>query len=45
MFEYFLLLLSAFAYPLLHMANDCIFGFLEITPNVSLIYLPAFLRW
>jgi hypothetical protein len=44
MFEFFLPLLSAFAYPLLHMANDCIFGFLEITPSVSLIYLPAFLR-
>jgi hypothetical protein len=44
MFELFLTLLSAFLYPFLHVANAWIFSFLEVTPHVGLIYLPAFLR-
>lgn len=40
----FLPLLSAFFYPFLHIANGWIFNFLEITPNIALIYLPSFLR-
>ena len=44
MFEIFLTLLSALSYPLIHVANGWIFSSLEITPNVGLIYLPAFIR-
>jgi len=44
MLEIFLLLLSAFVYPFLHIANGWIFTSLEITPHVGLIYLPAFIR-
>lgn len=44
MLEFSLLLLSASIYPLLHVANGWAFGFLEITPNIALVYLPAFLR-
>lgn len=31
-------------FPLLHKANSWLFAFAEITPNIGLIYLPAFLR-
>lgn len=31
-------------FPLLHKANAWLFAFAEISPNISLIYLPAFLR-
>jgi hypothetical protein len=44
MFEFFLTLLSAFAYPFIHLANGWFFNSLEITPHVGLIYLPAFIR-
>jgi len=44
MFELFLILLSAFVYASLHLLNAWIFSSLEITPHVSLIYLPAFIR-
>lgn len=44
MFEFFWTLLSALAFPFLHLLNDWAFGFLEITPFVSLIYLPSFVR-
>lgn len=40
------LLIIAFAilFPIVHIANGWIFKFAEITPHISLIYLPAFLR-
>lgn len=40
------LLIVAFAvfFPLVHLANGWLFRFAEITPHISLIYLPAFLR-
>lgn len=40
------LLIIAFAvlFPIVHMANGWLFKFAEITPHISLIYLPAFLR-
>ena len=40
------LLIIAFAvlYPVVHIANGWLFKFAEITPQISLIYLPAFLR-
>jgi uncharacterized membrane protein len=40
------LLIIAFAvlFPLVHIANGWLFKFAEITPHISLIYLPAFLR-
>ncbi len=44
MFELFLTLLSAFIYPLVHLANAWAFSALEITPHVGLIYVPAFIR-
>lgn len=31
-------------YPLIHTANSWLFSFAEISPNVGLVYLPAFLR-
>lgn len=31
-------------YPLVHTANGWVFSFAEISPNIGLIYLPAFLR-
>ncbi len=31
-------------YPLVHQANAWLFAFAEISPNIGLIYLPAFLR-
>ena len=41
-----LLLLPCFAllFVLLHFMTGWLFGFAELTPNVSLIYLPAFMR-
>jgi len=40
------LLIIAFAvlFPVVHIANGWLFKFAEITPHISLIYLPAFLR-
>jgi len=40
------LLIIAFAvlFPIVHIANGWIFKFAEISPHISLIYLPAFLR-
>lgn len=40
------LLIIAFAvlFPLVHIANGWFFKFAEISPHISLIYLPAFLR-
>ena len=40
------LLVLAFAliFPLVHIFNGWVFKFAEITPNIALIYLPAFLR-
>lgn len=34
----------AIAYPALHIFNSFVFKFTEISPHISLIYLPAFLR-
>jgi hypothetical protein len=31
-------------YPVMHTANRWLFSFAELSPNVALIYLPAFLR-
>lgn len=31
-------------FPVVHSANGWLFSFIELTPNVSWIYLPAFLR-
>jgi hypothetical protein len=42
--QYLLVVILAAAYPLLHILNGIVFKFLEITPHVALIYLPAFLR-
>ncbi len=44
MFELFLILLFALVFPFLHLANTWAFSSLEISPNVGLIYLPAFIR-
>lgn len=33
-----------FFYTIFHMANGWLFAFSELSPNVALIYLPAFLR-
>ncbi len=32
------------AYPLVHLANAWVFSFAELSSNIGLIYLPAFLR-
>lgn len=44
MFELLLVPLFALLFALLHVVTDNFLGFAEITPHVSLIYLPAFLR-
>lgn len=44
MLDTLLIIGLALAFPLLHQANSWMFSFLEISPNVALIYLPAFLR-
>jgi hypothetical protein len=44
MFELLLVPLFALLFALLHVVTEIFLGFAEITPHVSLIYLPAFLR-
>jgi hypothetical protein len=44
MFELLLIPLFALLFALLHVITDNFLGFAEITPHVSLIYLPAFSR-
>ena len=44
MFEFFLIPLFALFYALLHVGSVKLLGFAEITPHVTLIYLPAFSR-
>lgn len=44
MLDVLLIIGLALAFPLLHLANSWMFSFLEISPNIALIYLPAFLR-
>lgn len=39
-----LLILFAGLFPVAHLVNGWIFRFAEITPNIGLVYLPAFLR-
>lgn len=39
-----LVILFAALFPITHIANGWIFKFAEISPHISLIYLPAFLR-
>ena len=44
MFEFFLIPLFALLFALLHVGSGKLLGFAEISPHVSLIYLPAFCR-
>lgn len=44
MIELITFVVSAIAFPLMHLLNGWLFGFAEITPNIGLIYLPAFIR-
>jgi hypothetical protein len=44
MFELLLIPIFALLFALLHVVTDNFLDFAEITPHVSLIYLPAFLR-
>ena len=39
-----LIIALAELFPVVHIANGWLFKFAEITPHISLIYLPAFLR-
>lgn len=39
-----LIIALAVLFPVVHIANGWLFKFAEITPHISLIYLPAFLR-
>ena len=39
-----LIIALAVLFPIVHIANGWLFKFAEITPHISLIYLPAFLR-
>lgn len=39
-----LVILFAALYPVLHVVNGWVFKFAEISPHISLIYLPAFMR-
>lgn len=43
-FELALFLISVFSFPLLHLLGGWLFSFAEITPQIGLIYLPAFIR-
>jgi len=42
--NWLLVIIFSVIYPLVHIANGWIFSFVEISPHISLIYLPAFLR-
>ena len=44
MINFAFFLLSALAYPFLHTVSSSFFYWAEISPNISLVYLPAFLR-
>lgn len=44
LFDIALIIGLAIVFPLLHEANSWLFAFAEISPNIGLIYLPAFLR-
>jgi len=44
LFDFALILALGVLFPLLHKANGWLFAFAEISPNIGLIYLPAFLR-
>lgn len=44
MFDALLVIALGILYPLTHTANAWLFSFAEISPNIGLIYLPAFLR-
>lgn len=39
-----LIVLFAILFPIFHLANGWVFKFAEITPQIGLVYLPAFLR-
>ncbi len=39
-----LIILFATLFPLSHLFSSWVFGFTEISPHISLIYLPAFMR-
>ncbi len=39
-----LVILFAALYPVLHIVNGVVFKFAEVSPHISLIYLPAFMR-
>lgn len=43
-FEFITIFASTIAFPVVHLLNGWLFSFAEITPNIGLIYLPAFIR-
>jgi hypothetical protein len=42
--NWLLVIIFSVIFPLAHIANGWVFSFAEISPHISLIYLPAFLR-
>lgn len=44
MFEFIIFAASTIAFPAVHLLGGWLFSFAEITPNIALIYMPAFIR-
>ncbi len=44
MLELITFIASVIAFPFVHLSSRWLFGFTEITPNIALVYLPAFVR-
>lgn len=44
LFDLALIIGLGILYPVVHLANAWLFSFAEVSPNIGLIYLPAFLR-